>query len=364
MDATRLARAQAAVREAGLDALLIGPSADLRYLVGYDALALERLTLLVIPAEGEAELVVPALEEPAAAASGAADLVGLRPWSEDEDPIAAVTQVLRRHGSPEGIAVSDQLFTVFTLRLQDALPGVGFRPSGEVMRQLRIVKEPSEIAALHAVGAAIDGVHAQVPSLLAPGRSEAEVARDIQELIRAEHDEVAFVIVASGPNGASPHHAVGDRVLQRGDAVVVDIGGIKDGYYSDMTRNYAVEVLPDGYAELHAVLEEAQERAVAAVAPGVPAADIDAAARRTIEGAGYGDRFMHRTGHGIGIEVHEEPYIVGSNTAPVTAGMAFSIEPGIYVPGRYGARIEDIVVVTDDGAARVNHRPREVLVAG
>jgi len=364
MDGARLARARTAVREAGLDALLVGPSADLRYLVGYDAMALERLTMLVVPADGDAELVVPALEEPAATASGAADLAGLRPWTEDEDPIATVTQILGRYGTPQGLAVSDQLFTVFTLRLQDALPGVAFRPSGEVMRELRAVKEPSEIAALHAVGAAIDGVHAQVASLLAPGRTEAEVARDIHELIAAEHDEVAFIIVASGPNGASPHHAVSDRVLERGDAVVVDIGGVKDGYYSDMTRDYAVEVVPDGYAELHAVLEEAQERAVAAVAPGVAAADIDAAARRTIEAAGYGDRFIHRTGHGIGIEVHEQPYIVASNTAPVTSGMAFSIEPGIYIPGRYGARIEDIVVVTDDGVARVNHRPREVLVAG
>jgi Xaa-Pro aminopeptidase len=170
------------------------------------------------------------------------------------------------------------------------------------------------------------------------------------------------VIVASGPNGASPHHETGTRRLEVGDAVVVDIGGVRQGYRSDMTRNYAVGRVPDGYAELHAVLEEAQEAAVAAVRPGVPAAAIDAIARERITAAGHGERFVHRTGHGIGIEVHEEPYIVAGNELPLAAGMAFSVEPGIYVPDRYGARIEDIVVVTEDGVARCNHRPREVIV--
>jgi Xaa-Pro aminopeptidase len=230
------------------------------------------------------------------------------------------------------------------------------------MRDLRVVKTPDEMQALRDVGAAIDAVHAAVPGLLRAGRTEAEVGRDIAELILEDHDEVNFVIVASGPNGASPHHETGDRVLEPGDAVVVDIGGTRAGYCSDSTRDYAIGHLPEGYAELHAVLEEAQELAVRAVRPGVTAASIDAAARDHIAAAGYGDRFVHRTGHGIGVEEHEEPWIVASNTEPVAAGMAFSVEPGIYVPGRYGSRIEDIVVVTEDGVERVNHRPREVLV--
>lgn len=364
MEQPRLHTARETVRARGLDALLVGPSADLRYLVGYDAHAMERLTLLVIPAAGDPWLLVPGLEEPAARASGADQLVGIRTWGETEDPVALVAEALTRPAAPGAVAVSDRLFSMFTLALQDALPHTRFHPGGPVLRELRIRKDPAELDALRAVGAAIDRVHAEVPGLLRAGRSEAEVARDLGELILAEHDEVAFIIVGSGPNGASPHHAVSDRVLGPGDAVVVDIGGVKDGYCSDMTRNYAVEHLPAGYAELHAVLEQAQDAAVAAVAPGVPAAAIDAAAREVIAAAGYGERFIHRTGHGIGVDVHEHPYIVGSNPEPVAAGMAFSVEPGIYIPERYGARIEDIVLVTEDGAERVNHRPRTVLLAG
>ena len=364
MDQRRLTAAREAIRSAGLDALLVGPSADLRYLVGYDAHAMERLTLLVLPAEGDPWLVVPALEEPAARASGADQLVELRTWGETEDPVALVASELGRGSAPGSVAVSDRLFSMFTLALQEALPTTRFHPCGPVLRDLRIRKDPAELDALRAVGAAIDSVHAQVPGLLLPGRTEAEVARDLGELILVEQDEVAFIIVGSGPNGASPHHAVSDRVLEPGDAVVVDIGGVKDGYCSDMTRNYAVEHLPAGYAELHSVLEQAQEAAVQRIAPGVPAAAIDAAAREVITAAGYGERFIHRTGHGIGVDVHEHPYIVGSNPEPVAAGMAFSVEPGIYLPGRYGARIEDIVLVTDGGAERVNRRPRTVLLAG
>ncbi|TVP71383.1 MAG: aminopeptidase P family protein [Nitriliruptor sp.] len=364
MDNARLAAAAGAARDAGLDALLVGPSADLRYLIGYDAHAMERLTLLVLTADGHAHLVLPELEAPAARASGAAELVELVPWTETEDPIAVVQRLLRRPGPPGAVAVSDRLHSVFTLRLQAALPGTAFRPSGPVLGRLRIIKSPAEQQALRAAGTAIDAVHAAVPELLRPGRTEAEVGRELSELILAEHDEVAFVIVGSGPNGASPHHAVSDRVLEPGDAVVVDIGGVRDGYCSDMTRNYAVGTLPAGYAELHAVLAVAQDAAVQAVAPGAIPAEIDRAARDVIAEAGHGERFIHRTGHGIGIEVHEDPYIVATNTTPVAAGMAFSIEPGIYLPGRFGMRIEDIVLVTDTGVERINHRPREVLVAG
>ncbi len=364
MEHERLPAAQRAVRDAGLDALLVGPTPDLRYLVGYDAHAMERLTLLVLPAEGDAQLVVPELEAPAARDSGAGELVSIVPWSETQDPIAIVAEALHRPGEPAAVAVSDQLFSVFTLRLQAALPSTRFHPSSPVLGPLRIRKSPAEQQALRAAGAAIDAVHAAAVGLLRPGRTEAEVGRDLAELILADHDEVAFVIVGSGPNGASPHHAVGDRVLEHGDAVVVDIGGRRDGYCSDMTRNYAVGALPGGYAEAHAVLEAAQDAAVQAVRPGAIPAEIDRAARQVITDAGYGEHFIHRTGHGIGIDVHEDPYIVSSNTTPITAGMAFSVEPGIYLPGRFGMRIEDIVLVTDDGVERVNHRPRQVLIAG
>lgn len=365
MTTDRLVRTQAVLAAQGVDALLVGPGADLRYLVGYHALPLERLTLLVVPAAGEPTLVVPELEVPRAHDSGATDRVALVSWRETEDPVASVAQLLAAAGAGSGaLAVQDRLFSVFTLALQAALPDAAWRPGSTVLRELRLRKEPEEIALLHAAGAAIDDVHAAVPGLLRPGRSETEVGRDLAELIRADHDEVNFVIVASGPNGASPHHETGDRVLAPGDAVVVDIGGTREGYCSDMTRDYAVGHLPDGYAELHAVLEAAQEAAVQAVRPGVTAASIDAAAREVITAAGYGDAFVHRTGHGIGVEEHEEPWIVAGNELVLAPGMAFSVEPGIYLPGRYGARIEDIVVVTEDGVARCNHRPREVVVAG
>jgi Xaa-Pro aminopeptidase len=365
VDAARLTRAQHALQARELGALLVGPSADLRYLVGYHALPLERLTMLVVPAVGDPVLVVPELEAPRATDSGATDLADLVTWGETDDPIALVVEHLERAGIEGGpLAVQDQLWTSFTLALQTALPAARWVPGSTVTGDLRMIKDAAEIAALRAVGAAIDAVHARVPELLRPGRTEAGVGRDIAELILEDHDQVEFVIVASGPNGASPHHETGHRTLEEGDAVVVDIGGTRAGYCSDSTRDYAVGHVPAGYAELHAVLEEAQERAVAHVRPGVTAASVDAAARDHIAAAGFGDRFVHRTGHGIGIEVHEAPYLVAGNDQPLEPGMAFSVEPGIYLPGRYGARIEDIVVVTDDGVDRLNHQPRTVTVCG
>ena len=348
---------------AGVDALLVGPGADLRYLVDHEAPPLERLTLLVLPAEGEPALVLPQLEAPLA--DRAREHVELLAWSETEDPVALVAHRLRAVDAHHGtLALQDRLWTMFTLELQAALPDVDWVPGSRVLGELRLRKEPEEIAALHAAGAAIDRVHARVPDLLRPGRTEREVAADLDTLIREEHDVTNFVIVGSGPNGASPHHEAGERRLEPGDAVVIDIGGTREGYCSDMTRDYAIGHLPEGYERLHAVLEEAQQAAVSAVAPGVAAEAIDAAARQVIADAGYGEHFIHRTGHGIGIEEHEEPWIVAGNTRPLEAGMAFSVEPGIYVPGRYGSRIEDIVVVTDDGVERCNHRPREVVVCG
>ncbi len=360
----RLVRTQQTLRDQELDALLVGPSADLRYLVGYHALPLERLTLLVVPADGEPILVAPELEAARVRESGADRFADPRTFGEVDDPYRIVVDHLRACGSASHLAVQDRLWTSFTLALQAALPQARWAPGSQVMRELRMHKTPEEIEALRAVGAAIDEVHAQVPSLLRPGRTEAEVGRDLHELILQDHDEVNFVIVASGPNGASPHHETGDRLLQDQDAVVVDIGGTRQGYCSDMTRNYVVGDAPEGYPELHAVLEEAQDLAVAAVQPGATAASIDAAARDHIAAAGFGEHFIHRTGHGIGVEEHEEPWIVGGNELPLAPGMAFSVEPGIYIPGRYGARIEDIVVVTDDGVERLNHRPRGILAGG
>jgi len=364
-DLTRVRRAQEVMRERGIDALFVGPSADLRYLVGYHALPLERLTLLTVPADGAPVLLVPELEAPRAKACGAGDIVALRTWTETEDPFAHIADIARGAGlSDATFAVQDRLWSSFTLRLQEVLGGQAWQPGSDVMTPLRMVKTGAEIDALRGAGAAIDAVHAAVPGLLRPGRTEVEVGRDIAELILRGHDEVNFIIVAGGPNGASPHHETGDRPLEAGDAVVVDIGGTRGGYCSDMTRNYTVGAAPDGYREVHDVLLAAQVAAVEAVRPGVTAASVDGAARQVIEDAGYGEYFVHRTGHGIGVEEHEEPWIVAGNELELTEGMAFSVEPGIYVPERYGARIEDIVAVTSDGVERLNVLERDLVEVG
>lgn len=363
MDRERIQRAQQVMRETSVTALLVGPSADLRYLTGYHALSLERLTLLVVPADGEPTLVIPELEMPRAMASGVTENVRVVTFDETHDPVSDIARSLVDVFGPTlRIAVQDRLWTTFTLRLQHAMPDATWVQGSDIMQRLRIIKTDAEVTALRGAAEAIDAVHAQVPDLLRAGRTETEVGRDLAELILVDHDAVNFVIVASGPNGASPHHETSSRTIEEGDAVVVDIGGTRNGYCSDMTRDYAVGHLPDGYAHLHAVLEEAQHAACETVAPGVPAEAVDAAARDHIAGAGYGEWFIHRTGHGIGVEEHEEPWIVAGNAQILEAGMAFSVEPGIYIPDRYGARIEDIVVVTANGVDRLNRRPREVVV--
>ena len=360
--AGRLTRAQAALAAAGLDALLVTPGPDLRYLVGYDAKPLERLTCLVVPARGEPVLVVPFLERPAAEAAGIAGLgLSIADWQETDDPIALVATLLPVTMTRYGL--DDHMWAEKVLRFRAGLPGEQAL-AGAVLRELRIRKTPDEVDALRRAGAAIDRVHARVGEWLRPGRTEREVGRDIAEAIVAEgHVRADFVIVGSGPNGASPHHDLSDRVIQPGDAVVVDIGGTTpEGYCSDETRTYAVGEPDPEFRRYYEVLLRAQLAACAAVRPGVSAQDVDRAAREVIAAAGYGEFFVHRTGHGIGVEGHEHPYIVEGNGEPLEEGMAFSIEPGIYLPGRHGARIEDIVVCTADGGERLNLTDRGLVV--
>jgi Xaa-Pro aminopeptidase len=366
--ADRLARAQKAAAAAGVDALLISPGADLRYLTGYDATPLERLTCLVLPASGDPVLVVPQLERPAALASPAGALdIEVAGWAETEDPYALVASRLTAGGSggsPVRVAVDNHMWAEKVMRLRDALPGAEQTLAGPVLRELRMRKSADEVEALRRAGAAIDRVHRRVPEWLRPGRTEREVGRDIAEAIIAEgHVRVDFVIVGSGPNGASPHHELSDRVIEAGDPVVVDIGGTTaEGYCSDETRTYAVGRPPADFTDYYEVLLRAQAAACEAVRPGVTAESVDAAARQVIADAGYGEFFIHRTGHGIGMETHEEPYIVAGNTEALEPGMAFSVEPGIYLPDRHGARIEDIVVCTETGGERLNLTGRELVV--
>lgn len=370
---TRLTRTQHATRAAGLDALLITPSPDLRYLLGVAAASHERLTCLVLPTEGDPVLVVPALERPGLDVTPVPRLgLEVAEWTDEMNPYALVADLLRR--SPDRIGIGDAMPAAHVLRLRAELPSCAQELASPVLRQLRMRKDSAEIAALATAGEAIDRVHARMGEWLRVGRTEAQVGADIAAAIVAEgHTSAAFVIVGSGPHGASPHHDVSQRVLQPGDVVVVDIGGpTPEGYFSDCTRTYSLgEPTHADVAATYAVLQAAQDAAVAAVAPGVTAQQVDAAARGPITEAGFGERFIHRTGHGIGLDVHEEPYIVAGNELMLEPGMTFSIEPGIYLPGRWGARIEDIVVVNravvnsagndEGGATRLNHRPRELV---
>jgi Xaa-Pro aminopeptidase len=362
----RIATAQQAVLASGLQALLIAPSADLRYLTGYDAHQLERLTCLVLPAEGAATLVVPTLERPAAEASPAPGTgLVIVDHADGSNPYPLVRTALGAAVRPGAtVGVGNRMFAEHVLGLRDALPELQQQLAGPVLRELRMRKTPAEVAALAAAGAAIDSVHARMGDWLRPGRTEHEVAVDILDAIRASgHATADFAIVASGPHGASPHHGTSERVIAEGDPVVVDIGGtMPSGYCSDSTRTYIAGGEPPAeFAAYYAILFEAQNAAVDVVRPGVTCEAVDAAARDVIADGGYGDAFLHRTGHGIGMDGHEDPYIVAGNALPLEAGMAFSIEPGIYLSGRHGARIEDIVVCTTDGVRRLNNRPTDLV---
>jgi Xaa-Pro aminopeptidase len=358
--ADRLGLAAAAAARAGIGVLLLTPGPDLRYLTGYDTHQSERLTCLAVPADGPPFLVTPRLEMRSVLASPAGalglDIIG---WDETDDPYAMVAD---RVGRPETAGLTDQMWAMAVLRFRDVLPATRPVLASAALRGLRVRKTAAEVAALRAAGEAIDRVHQRVPGWLRPGRTEREVAADIAAAITADgHARADFVIVGSGPNAAKPHHEPGSRVLAPGDAVVVDIGGtMPSGYCSDCTRTYVIGEPAPEFAGYYQVLKAAQEAACAAVRPGVSAAAVDAAAREPIDAAGYGQFFVHRTGHGIGLETHEAPYIVAGNAEALVPGMSFSVEPGIY-PGPHGARIEDIVVCTADGCERLNNASRELV---
>lgn len=334
----------------GIDALCLSVGSDLPYLTGYRAMPLERLTMFVAVGAGRPVLVVPELEAPRV--DTAPDTFDVHPWSEGEDPIAIVDRIL---GRARRVAIGDETWTRFSLALQNVGEGRAWVPAGDLMARLRVIKSIDEIAALRVAARSVDGVVDAMATVGWSGRTERDLSREFTDrTISAGHESVDFAIIASGPNGASPHHEPGGRTIRHGDVVVADFGGHQDGYSSDTTRMFVVGEPPDGFDPVFDVVRNAQESAVAAVRPGVAASSIDATARGIIEDAGYGDRFIHRTGHGIGLDVHEHPYVIEGNDQVLEPGMAFSIEPGIYLPGRWGIRIEDIVVVTDTGVEPLN----------
>lgn len=386
--AERLAAARRLVAEQRLAALLVGVGPDLRYLAGYDAIPLERLTMLVVTAGAGTvpTIVAPRLEADPAARSAAATagLVSIRTWEETEDPHAIVADLVRATsgpgavGAPSGdrmslpsprVAVTDTLWASHVLRLQAMLPGSRFVRGSTVTTPLRIVKDADEIALLRLAAHAADRVIDAIAGGRLVGRTEAEVAREVRDrLVDEGHDTAEFAIVAVGPDSASPHHAASDRRIDTGEPLVLDIGGPLGGYGSDITRvvwvagGAAAAGPPPEFVAAYDLLRRAQAAATAAVRPGVAPEAIDAAARSIIASGGHGPAFIHRTGHGIGLEAHEEPYIVAGSSEPLRPGMAFSIEPGIYHPGRWGMRLEDIVVCGEDGPDVLNEADRALRV--
>ena len=356
----RVGRAAAAARDQGLDAIVVAPSADLSYLVGYAPTPLPRPTLLVMRPDRDPVLLVPRLERALAVDAGASDVAELVVWSDGADPYDAAVGLLPSSGR---IGLSDRIWGKHVLGLQAAAPALDWASASGVLAPLRARKDPDEIDALRRAGAAADAAFDDIRELPFAGRAEVEVATDLRRLlVEHGHDTAEFAIVGSGPNGASPHHEPGDRVIGPGDPVVLDFGGSLDGYCSDTTRTVIVGSPPDGFEDVFALVHEAQERAVQTVRPGIEIQEIDRAARRVIEGGGFGDRFIHRTGHGIGREVHEPPYAVEGDATTLEPGMAFSVEPGIYLEGRFGVRIEDIVAVTPTGVERLNRSTRDLMV--
>ena len=350
--AARLDRARAAMRSHGVEALLVSVGRDLPYLAGYEAMPLERVTMLVVLPDGEASLVVPALE--AARVTEMPGAFSIVPWHETDDAIGVIAGLL---GTRRRVAIGDQMWARFLVELLERMPDLSVLRAVDVVGDLRIVKDDAEIDALAAAGSAVDGIAGELQAGRIPllGRTEAEVSADLsRRILDAGHERVNFAIVATGPNAASPHHHPGPRVIEEGDLVLCDFGGTMAGYCSDITRCVVVGDPDPEVVEAWAVLRAAQQAAVEAAVIGTPCEEVDRAARRVITEAGYGEYFIHRTGHGIGMEEHEDPYMVEGNSRPLIAGHAFSVEPGIYVPGRWGMRLEDIVVATEQGPRRLN----------
>jgi Xaa-Pro aminopeptidase len=372
----RLAQAQALLVERNVRALLVGVGADLRYLTGYVAMPLERLTMLVLPARGRPALVAPRLEAMAAARSPAvrSGQVSVTPWDETDDAHALVASLLAESlgaavGGGDRVLVSDRLWAMHVLGLERVLPSARFGLASDVLRELRMPKDADEIELMRLAAHAADRVVAQIAAGRLVGRTEADVSGVVRERLLAEgHEAAEFAIVASGPNSASPHHDAGDRVIEPGEPIVLDIGGSLDGYCSDTTRTLwvtggdASQGPTPEFRRLFDLLRDAQAQASAAVRPGVSCERIDAVARDIITTGGHGPDFFHRVGHGIGLETHEEPYLVAGNGEPLRQGMAFSVEPGIYLADRYGARIEDIVVCGPDGPDILNQSSRDLWV--
>lgn len=352
--AARMRRAVVDAEAAGLDGLIITPGPDLVWLTGYQPTAMtERLTALVLTPDLEPTLLVPTLERPDAETAVGAPSLSIVAWTDGEDPFARLSAFI---GAQATMGIADSAWALHLLGMQDAVPGSSYRALTQSLPMLRAVKDSDELARLAAAGAAADATYEQILDVRFAGRKETDVAADLARLLREfGHEQVDFTVVGSGPNGANPHHEAGERVIEHGDMVVLDFGGLMYGYGSDTTRTVCVGEPSAKASEVHGIVRLAQQAGVDAVRPGVACQEVDRAARAVIAEAGYGEQFIHRTGHGIGTTTHEPPYMIEGEEQPLIPGMCFSVEPGIYLTGEFGVRIEDIVTVTETGVARFNN---------
>lgn len=359
--AARMRRVVADATDAGLDGLLITPGPDLVWLTGYQPTAItERLTLLVLAPDQQPTLLVPTLERPDAEGAEGAPGLSIVDWGDGEDPFVRASGLIPAHAA---LGIADSAWAMHLLGLQAALPGSSYRSLTQSLPMLRAVKDADELSRLAAAGAAADATYEQILGVRFAGRKEIDVAADLARLLREfGHEQVDFTVVGSGPNGANPHHEAGNRTIEVGDAVVLDFGGLMHGYGSDTSRTVCVGEPPTLVREVHEVVRIAQQAGVEAVRPGVACQEIDRAARTVITDAGYGEQFIHRTGHGIGTTTHEPPYMIEGEEQPLVPGMCFSVEPGIYLAGEFGVRIEDIVTVTDSGGLRLNNTERDLRI--
>lgn len=357
---TRLDRLRARMDATGTDLVALGPGAHMHWLLGFTPHPDERACVLLV-GSGTAGFVMPALN--AGDARQHSDLPFWE-WRDDDGPDAALSAGLAAVGPhPRRVCVDEAMRADHALLLLDALPDAARGFAGETLGVLRMVKDAAELACLERNARIADAAQTALRAAIRDGITERDLAEVAKASFGAQGARVAFGIVGAGANSAYPHHHTGDTVIRPGDAIVVDIGGTSDGYFSDITRMACLGQPPEGYAEVHAVVEAAVAAGLAAIRPGVEARAVDRAARDVIAAAGYGDFFTHRTGHGLGSEVHEPPYITATGTQLLEEGMVFTVEPGIYLPGRFGVRLEEVAVVTEGGCRILSGLPRELHVA-
>lgn len=351
---SRFERAAASLSAAGLDALLLTPGSDLFYLSGFEHThAGERLLALVLRRDGSVDWIAPAMNV-AQVEEHLLPGQRLRPWKDAEGYLPALRETL---GTAQRIAFDDEARSGFLLDLLSSAPNAHTQKASSVTRTLRLRKDAAELERMLSAGRTVDETIPEAVALCVPGRREVEIEEELRAALgrRAPESSVAFTIIASGPNSALPHHETGVRKLRAGDIVVLDFGTRLEGYHSDITVTCSVGEPADGEVrKIYRTVWEAQQKALQAIRPGVPCEAVDRAAREHITAAGYGEFFLHRTGHGLGLQVHEPPYIVGGNAELLEEGMVFSIEPGIYLRDRFGVRLEVIASVTQDGVRLIN----------